>query len=395
MLSDRFGLPISTSSDIARDAYVAGCDCILSAEYGAEAHLRAAIAADPQLALAQAALARERFLMGDMAGARTAASAARELATSNATARERSHVNVLCLPIEGKGGEALAATRAHLADHPRDAMAAAPATGVFGLIGFSGRQTREPEQLEFLEILRPHLADDWWFQMVQAFALEELGRLDEAGTLIERSLAARPGSAHGAHIKAHVLYEQGEDRAALDYLSLWLPDYPSQGLMHCHISWHIALSRLALGDAAGAWEIYRAQVHPGAAWGPALNVVTDGPSFLWRAELAGQPHNAELWRELSEYLRKAFPKPGIAFVDVHRALATIATGDGGGLVALASELEQRAMWCRASPEDCPPTRMEIGPRPSRSSRQCSMRPCALAAAAPSAIWCSIRCLLLI
>jgi len=52
--------------------------------------------------------------------------------------------------------------------HPRDAMVASPATGVFGLIGFSGRQGREPEQVEFLETLRPHLADDWWFQAVYA-----------------------------------------------------------------------------------------------------------------------------------------------------------------------------------------------------------------------------------
>ena len=130
----------------------------------------------------------------------------------------------------------LAATRAHFAQHPRDAMVAAPATGVFGLIGFSGRQGREPEQIEFLEALKPHLADDWWFQGVYAFALEEYGRLDEALDLIERSMATNPKNAHGAHIKAHVLYEQGKDRIALDYLDAWLPTYAREGLMHCHIS---------------------------------------------------------------------------------------------------------------------------------------------------------------
>ena len=341
MLTDRYGLPISTSSEAARDAYIAGCDGVLSAAYGDAAHLARALEADPDFALAHAALARARFLMADIAGARQSAARARELAAS-ATSREASHVDALCLSIEGKPVESLAATRAHLAEHPRDAMVAAPATGVFGLIGFSGRQGREPEQVEFIEALRPHLADDWWFQAVYAFALEEVGRLDEALELIERSMAANPRNAHGAHIKAHVLYERGEDRAALDYLDSWLPTYPRQGLMHCHISWHVALFALMLGDTKRAWQVYEAQVHPGGAWGPALNVATDAPAFLWRAELAGEARREPLWREARDYALKSFPKAGIAFVDVHRALACVATDDPAGIAAVVTDLEQRA-----------------------------------------------------
>ena len=160
MLADRYGLPISTSSEAARAAYIAGCDGVLSAAHGDAAQLAQAIEADPGFALAHAALARARFLMADVAGARQSAARARELAAT-ATSREQGHVDALCLSIEGKPVDALAATRTHLALHPRDAMVAAPATGVFGLIGFSGRQGREPEQVEFLEVLRPHLADDW------------------------------------------------------------------------------------------------------------------------------------------------------------------------------------------------------------------------------------------
>ena len=341
MLKDRYGLPISTSSDVARDAYIAGCDGVLVAWAGDKAHLRRAVEADPGFALAHVALARALFLMADVAGAREAAAKARSL-VAGATPRERSHVDALCLGIEGKPVEALAATRRHLAVHPRDAMVAAPATGVFGLIGFSGRQDREPEQVDFLETLRPHLADDWWFQSVYAFALEEVGRLDEALGLIERSMATNPKNAHGAHIKAHVLYEQGEDRAALDYLDSWLPTYPREGLMHCHISWHIAMVALMLGEADRAWQIYRTQVRPGGAWGPALNVATDAPSFLWRAELAGHAREPEAWQQVHGYVQKSFPKAGVAFVDVHRALAAVAADDGEAVAHIAAELEERA-----------------------------------------------------
>lgn len=353
MLTDRFGQSISTSSDAARGAYVAGCDCVLSAAHGDQAHLARALEADPGFALAHAALARGRFLLADVAGARASAARARELGAA-ATPREQSHIDALCLAIEGKPVESLAATRAHLAEHPRDAMVAAPATGVFGLIGFSGRQDREPEQVAFLEALRPHLAKDWWFQAVYAFALEEVGRLDEALDLIERSMAANPRNAHGAHIKAHVLYERGEDRAALDYLDSWLPAYPREGLMHCHISWHVALFNLILGDAQHAWQIYQAQVHPGGAWGPALNVATDAPAFLWRAELAGQARRPALWKEVHDYAQKSFPRAGIAFVDVHRALASVAAGDADSIAAIVSELEQRAASGRSPAGDVVP-----------------------------------------
>lgn len=353
MLTDRYGLPLTTSSEAARDAYVAGADCLLSAAHGDAAHLARAVEADPNFALAHIALARARFLMADVAGARQSAARARELA-ANAAPREQSHVNALALAIEGKPVESLAATRAHLEHHPRDAMVAAPATGVFGLIGFSGRQGREPEQVEFLAALEPHLADDWWFQGVYAFALEEYGRLDEALALIERSMAQNPKNAHGAHIKAHVLYEMGEDRTALEYLDKWLPTYPREGLMHCHISWHVALFSLILGDTERAWKVYQAQVHPGGAWGPALNVATDAPAFLWRAELAGHERRPALWNEVHSYGRKFFPKPGIAFVDVHRALSSVVAGDRDGSVAFVSELTERAASGRSPAGDVVP-----------------------------------------
>ncbi|MEA2802277.1 MAG: hypothetical protein QOE49_2372, partial [Rhodospirillaceae bacterium] len=82
MLADRHGLPISTSSETARNAYIAGCDGVLSAAHGDAAHLARAIEADPGFALAHAALARARFLMADVAGARQSAARARELAAT-------------------------------------------------------------------------------------------------------------------------------------------------------------------------------------------------------------------------------------------------------------------------------------------------------------------------
>jgi len=346
--ADRYGLPLSTTA-AARDAYVAGVDCILSANTGAEEHLGRALAADSAFALAQIALARALLLAARVPQAREHAARAREL-VAGATQREQSHVNALALAIEGNPAGSLEAIRAHVAEHPRDAMVLAPAAGVFGLIGFSGRQARESELYELFSALAPHYGDDWWFGSALAFAACECGRLDEAGSLIERSMAAKPRNPHGAHIKVHVLYERGEHRAALDYLEDWMPAYPRQGLMHCHLSWHVALAALALGDRERAWRAYREGVHPvGGAWGPPLNVATDAPSFLWRAELAGEPHHGALWSEARDYALQNFPKAGVPFADVHVALACAASGDGQNLERVIRQLREREAAGRLPP----------------------------------------------
>lgn len=340
MLTDRYGLALSTASRDARDAYVAGVDSLLSAAAGVEGHFGCALDADPNFSLAYVGLARARFLKADVAAAREAAARARALAQA-ATPRERSHVNAIALAVEGKVPDSLAATRAHLVEHPRDAMVLAPATGVFGLIGFSGRQEREAEMYELLSSLAPHYDADWWFDSMLAFAACESGRLDEAQPLIERSMAANPRSPHGAHVKVHVLYELGEWKEGFDYLEDWMPGYPKEGLMHCHLSWHVALFALAVGARERAWQAYRAGAHPGGSWGPPLNAVSDSASFLWRAELAGEPRNPELWREARDYALACFPKAGVPFADVHTAIACVASGDFAALEKLVGEMNAR------------------------------------------------------
>jgi hypothetical protein len=210
-------------------------------------------------------------------------------------------------------------------------MVLAPCTGVFGLIGFSGLPGREAELLALLDGLAHAYGDDWWFTSAHAFAQVEVGDVDRAQATIERSLAAHPRNANGAHIRAHVYYEGGEREAGLAYLRDWWRDYPKESLLHCHISWHIALWEMELGRPQLAWEVYRAHLRPGASTGPPINTLSDSASFLLRAEMAGEARDAVLWRELSAYAALSFPATGIAFADVHAALAHAFAGDSGAL----------------------------------------------------------------
>jgi Tfp pilus assembly protein PilF len=340
MLADRYGLPLSTRSTAARDAYVAGVDGLLAANVGAETYFERALACDPDFALAHIGLARWQLLAGNVANARACAEQARACAMGT-TPREQGQVNAIALGVEGNPPASLAAIREHLAQHPCDAMALAPACGVFGLVGFSGRAQRERELLDMLRALAPHYGADWWFLAMLAFAACECGDLDAAEDCIVRSLEGRPDNAHGVHVRTHVLIEQGHSPQALAFLGGWLAGYGRTGLMHCHLSWHLALLALELGDAPLAWSVYLTDVHPGGAWGPPLNVASDAPSFLWRAELAGHARRAPLWRAVHRFVGVAYPKSGLAFIDVHRAVAQAAVDDVDGLEALAAELRER------------------------------------------------------
>jgi hypothetical protein len=330
MPQDRYGFSLSTASPEARDAYVTGVDLSLSANHGAEEQFRRAIACDESLAVAHAALARTLQVHHKPGEAKAAAARARELASS-LPHRERSHVNALATVIDGGGAAGLAAVKVHLTAYPRDAMVLAPCTGVFGLIGFSGRAGREVELLELLDPLAGVYGDDWWFTSAHAFAQVEVGEVERARATIERSLAVHPRNANAAHILAHIHYEGGEREAGLAYLEDWWRDYPKQSLLHCHLSWHIALWQLALGRPEEAWSFYRAHLRPGVSTGPPINTLSDSASFLLRAEMAGQSRDPELWRELSRYATQWFPSPGIAFADVHGALAHAFAGDAEAL----------------------------------------------------------------
>lgn len=340
MLEDRYGLPLSSQSQAARDAYVAGVDSVISGVAGYRDSLAAALEADPAFALAHIALARGMFLDADVLPARELAAKARQMATS-ATPREQSQVNVVALGVEGKPVQAMQAMHEHLKTWPRDAMVLAPATSVFGLYGFSGDPDHEEQLYQLLASLAPAYGHDWWFDTMYGFSACETGRLDEAWTLIERAFAANPRHAHAAHFRAHVMYERGESAEILNFLEGWMPKHDKRSLTHCHLSWHVALAALAVGRLERAWDAYRTSVSPGGAWGPPINVITDSASFLWRAELAGHPRDATAWRAVHDHALRCFPKAGLGYADVHALLACIAEEDREALQMRLAEIRDK------------------------------------------------------
>ncbi|MEW9918603.1 tetratricopeptide repeat protein [Marimonas sp. MJW-29] len=332
--TDSYGNAISTGSAAACAAYDRGVHLFLGANLGAVGAFEEAVGHDPAFALGHAALARARMMGGDMAGAKAAIGRARAL---DADTREGSHIAAIGLLLDGKAFEARTAVKAHVRDHPLDALVAQLCSNVFGLIGFSGEVGREAELLAYTGSLLPHYGDDWWMMSMHALSLCETGQIDASMALMEKSLALNPRNANASHFKAHAQYEAGETGAGRAYLADWLKEYDDRGVMHGHLSWHVALWALHAGDEAAMWDALDSRIGPGAARGLPINVLTDTAALLYRAELAGFSVAPERWQQLSDYAAQYFPQTGQSFADMHAALSHAMAGQTDRLARIAEE----------------------------------------------------------
>ncbi|HJU19679.1 MAG TPA: tetratricopeptide repeat protein [Stellaceae bacterium] len=341
MVTDRYGLLLSTHSSAARDAYGEGCEAKLTMYPGAIEAFDRAIAADPGFALAHAARAHALLERGDMAAARESMAAANALA-AGLSAREQSHIAFFDLLASGEAEAALSALRAHLNEWPRDAQVLATAAFTNGLIGSSGRAGQKRALLELLDRLAPSWGDDWWFTAHHGMALSENGQREAARPKIARSLSQNPRNPWAAHARAHLCYEEGDADAARAFLASWLPTYPRNGLLYSHLSWHLALAHIEAGDATAALRLFREAFAPDVHSGPPRGKVTDAVSFLWRWELAGHPRDEGAWRMMHDFANNAFPRAGVAFSDMHIALAQVVAGNDAALAARAREMDDLA-----------------------------------------------------
>src|SRR5207237_9434933 len=81
MLTDRYGLPLSTTSPAARDTYIEGCEAKLTMYPGAIEAFDRAVVADPGFALAHTAKAHALLGRREIAEARASMAAASSLIT--------------------------------------------------------------------------------------------------------------------------------------------------------------------------------------------------------------------------------------------------------------------------------------------------------------------------
>jgi tetratricopeptide (TPR) repeat protein len=337
---DNRDLPISTASDAAAEHYRAGVSLLLGIWPSAAEPLDAAIAADPDFALAHAARARLHALRAEPAEARVRIAEAERLVARNGTERERSHVEVLVHSVNNRPKQALAQTLAHADRWPRDAMILALPLGAFGLFAFSGMADHDQARVDLCERhARQYGAGDWWFLTYHGWSLAENGSVARGRAMLEHAFALNAKNANVVHALVHAHFEAGEGDDAAKLIAGWLPGYDRSGILHGHMAWHGALLALERGDADAALAIYADQVQPAVSKGVPLNIVSDAASLLWRLGAYGYEVPNGLWQQVSDYADQAFPKAGNAFADAHMLMIAAAIGNGAALNQRVAELD--------------------------------------------------------
>jgi Tfp pilus assembly protein PilF len=337
MHGDQRGLPITTSSADAAEAYRAGLDLMLAAWPGALDAFDRALAADPRFAAAQIARARQLQILGRVAEAKQAVAAARG-ALAGATEREASQAAILARALDGDGAGALAAALAHIAAHPRDALVLSLPLGAFGLYAFSGRPDHDRARADLCDAVAPHYPDDWWFEGYLGWSYAEAGALEAGQRHLLRALALRPLNANAAHALAHTRLDRGEIDEGRRETATFLPQYDRAGPLNAHLAWHLALFALERDDVAAALDLYESRIAPDVSQAPPLNTLTDAASLLWRVMLR-DPARPLPWEEVAAYGAAHFPTAGLAFADLHAGLLEAVTGRREALEGRLATLE--------------------------------------------------------
>jgi hypothetical protein len=338
---DRYGLPLSTDSPEAANAYRDGIDLMLSAWPGAAEAFDRALAADAEFALAHVARARVHSFYQQGEAARKEAAAARELVARRGTERERGHVETLALAVEGNLPAALSSALRHLESFPRDAVVMSLPLGAFGLFAFSGMADHDRARQELCERHAPHYGEDWWFLSNYGWAMTENGEVAKGRAMTERAFDMRRANAYGAHALLHAMFEGGSVADADALVTQWIGGYDRSGILYGHIYWHQALGALEVGDASKALSIYEKILQPSVTVAPPLNAMSDCASLLWRLLAYGHAVPANLWADAEAYAKAQFPKSSVPFVEMHMALLAAATYNQAALEERLRVIEQR------------------------------------------------------
>src|SRR5579885_117860 len=333
-LTDLYGLPLSTGSAAAAEAYRDGQQAMLAQAPAPDEPFRRASTADPEFALPHAALALIEQRELRLPEARASAAAAEQF-VARASRREQQHVAAVVDAVSGRGSRAIARIREHLQEFPRDALLLHFVTTS---LLFAGQQD---QMVQVSHAAGPAYGDDDWFWLgIHAFALQEVRRFEEARRAALRSLALFPLGAFTSHALAHVHYELGEYAEGAGFMPGWLARYPREGGMHLHLSWHLALFYLAGGAYGEVLRLYDEAIRPAAQL--AGFQLYDPVSLLWRLQVYGGAAPEGLWPELVEIAAPRAAAPGMIFADLHNGMALAAAGLDAELERLCDSLQQRA-----------------------------------------------------
>ena len=301
---DAHGLPLTTSSAAAAQAFDHAMRGYLTYRADGAARLSALMPIDGDFALAHCLkgyLTMLGFKEALVPAAREAHAAAARLAPG-ATPREQAHAAALGAWIDGELDQTLGIWEQILDAHPRDILA-------FRLHHFMAFWLGRPEtMLAAVERVLPAWkpTDPGYGSILgcRAFANEECGNYTVAESAGRTAIERDPGDIWAAHAVAHVLEMQGRRSEGIAWLDTLEPHWEGANNLTHHLWWHRALYHLERAETDTVLSLYdrrfRNLLSPLTQAQPDLYIdIQNAASMLYRLQRQGV-EVGDRWRELAD-----------------------------------------------------------------------------------------------
>jgi tetratricopeptide (TPR) repeat protein len=303
-MRDVHGLPLSTASAAAAEAFGRAQRAYLGYRADLTQHVKATLEADPEFALGHCLMGYLMMLTYNRNHAGLAANVHRDAAAlaPRATPREQAHVRALGRWAAGDLEGALGAWEELLAAWPTDALAMRLAHFNYFWTG------RVKEMRASVERIAPRWSEPMagyaTLLSCHAFALEECGEYEAAERTGRRAVELDPADVWGTHAVAHVLEMQGRRDEGIAWLAGLEKHWAGKSALVHHLWWHRALFHLGRGELDAVLELYdrrfRNLASPLTAAMPDLYIdVQNAASMLFRLERHGVDVG-ERWIELAD-----------------------------------------------------------------------------------------------
>ncbi len=317
------GLELTTASEEAARKYDDAVADYLQYRTSAAGHLKAALASDPDFAMAHCLKGYFMLLIGTLQTRPAAAKAlnAADAVRDTLTWREQQHVSALAAWLDGRTVAADGIWRDILVAHPRDLLA-------LRLQHFNafwmGRST-------FLRDVPAGVMGEWDESLpgygnvlgMLSFGMEENGDYGPAERLGRQAVEIDSDDLWAVHAVAHVYEMQGRLDDGLAWLDQPPGTWSDRNPFKDHLWWHTALFPLEKGDYERVLELYDAEIRPDES-GFYLDV-QNAVSMLLRLELLGVDVG-DRWDWLADISRERIGDHVLAFTDLHFVMALAAAG---------------------------------------------------------------------
>ncbi len=328
MLADQWGYTVTTDNPQAVDGLNAALNSYVRWRTDTMQHFDAAIAADPDFALAHAA---KGILVTGLRKPEIFFAAQAELDAARkgrapTTERERLYIAALEAALAGRITEAASYYELIARDHPHDLFALR--LGQFELFWIG--EVRWMRDIS--ERAAPHWsADDPGYPAylsIRSFGLEENGAYELAETYGRKAVEGDPTDLWGTHAVAHVLIMQGRLKDGIGWIMSLSDNWAGANHIVHHLWWHLALFYVETGDYPAALEVYDQRLRDLRS--PLMQAIPDfyvdiqnDVALLQRLEWRGLDVG-DRWQAIAELARARIGNHTSPFTSAHCALALAA-----------------------------------------------------------------------